>query len=216
MLHVDTNQKRGSSGTIRCNLLLSTCLLQVCTSQRITISTIIWLFASMGDIVLLWDFNAQIKNEHTTISDMSEAIEGDKYGRTSWYNARSSRYKWSNKIWQKLLALGIAHGFVIYNGLSQWPRFNALTFRNPKWGAGIVDYLMDSPSSIHEIIQFTTSSRPIGLATDHTHLWFEVKDRCTRDIYARKESRLTVDVYSCWIYNGILALDPFAPLDEVT
>ena len=51
----------------------------------------------------------------------------------------------------------------------------------------------------------------------------EVKDGCTRDVYA-KESGLakylftgeTLDVYSCGVYNGMLDLDPFAPLDEVT
>ena len=50
-----------------------------------------------------------------------------------------------------------------------------------------------------------------------------VKDGSTRYVYA-KESGLaqyqftceTIDVYSCGVYNGMLDLDPFTPLDEVT
>ena len=49
--------------------------------------------------------------------------------------------------------LASAHGFVIYNGLSQWSRSNAA-----------------------------------GLAADHAYLLVEVKDRCTRDAYAKKDS----------------------------
>ena len=50
-----------------------------------------------------------------------------------------------------------------------------------------------------------------------------VKDGSTRYVYA-KESGLaqyqftceTIDVYSCGVYDGMLDLDPFAPLDELT
>ena len=51
----------------------------------------------------------------------------------------------------------------------------------------------------------------------------EVKDGCTRDVYAKESglakyrfTRETIDVYSSGVYNGMLDLDPFAPLDEVT
>ena len=50
-----------------------------------------------------------------------------------------------------------------------------------------------------------------------------MKDGCTRDVYAEKESGLvkyqftreTIDVYSSGIYIGMLDLDPSTPLDEV-
>ena len=50
-----------------------------------------------------------------------------------------------------------------------------------------------------------------------------MKDGCTKDVYA-KESGLskyqftgeTINVYGCGIYNGMLDLDPFAPLEELT
>ena len=73
------------------------------------------------------------------------------------------------------------------------------------------------------IIEFTLSSKPIGLAADHAYLSFEVKDKCTKDVYAKNESRLAkyqftqeaMDVHTCGIYNAMLYLDPFAPLKEV-
>ncbi|MCO5607948.1 hypothetical protein L7F22_062150 [Adiantum nelumboides] len=40
------------------------------------------------------------------------------------------------------LALGSAHGLLIYNGLSRWPGSDALTCWNPKGGSSTVDYLM--------------------------------------------------------------------------
>ena len=75
-----------------------------------------------------------------------------------------------------------------------------------------------------EIAKFTISGRLIALAADCAHLHFEIKDGCTRDVYAKKESwlakyeitRETIDVYSCGVNNGMLDLDLFAPLDEVT
>ena len=87
----------------------------------------------------------------------------------------------------------------------------------------MVDYIMGSPSFICEITEFTISGRPICLAKDHGYLRFEVKDGCTTDVYA-KESRLskyhftreTIDVYSYGVYNAMLDLDPFSPLDDVT
>ena len=82
---------------------------------------------------------------------------------------------------------------------------------------------MGSPSLIPEIKMFTISGRPIGLAADHAYLRFEVKDGCTKDVYAMKSglarylfTRETIDVYSCGVYNGMLDLDPFAPLEELT
>ena len=38
-------------------------------------------------------------------------------------------------------ALGSAHGFVIYNGLSQWPRSDDFDILEPKQSASKVDYL---------------------------------------------------------------------------
>ena len=118
---------------------------------------------------------------------------------------------------------GSAHGFVIYNGLSQWPGSDALTCWNTKGGASTIDYLMGSPSLIREIEECTISGRSNDLTADHAYLRFVVKDGCTRDVYS-KESGLvkyqftceTSDVYSCGVYDGMLYLDPFAPLANVT
>ena len=117
-------------------------------------------------------------------------------------NGNLTGYDWL----KHFLVLGRAHGFVIYNDLSQWPKSDALTCWNPKGGASTIGYLMGSPSLIS------------------TYLCFEVKDGCTKDACAKTNNGLakyqftreTIGVYSCGIYNGMLELNPFAPLDEVT
>ena len=45
---------------------------------------------------------------------------------------------------------------------------------------------MGFPYLIPELAEFTISGRPIGLAADHVYLCFEVKDGCTRDVYAKE------------------------------
>ena len=57
--------------------------------------------------------------------------------------------------------------------------------------------------------------RPIGLATDHAYLCFDVNDRCTRDLCDKKESRVArTKIYSgdncCAVCNGMLDSDPLA------
>ena len=88
------------------------------------------------------------------------------------------------------LALESAHRFMIYIGLSLWPGSDALTCWNPKACATTIDSLRGLPSLIPEIAEFTVTSRPIGLATDHAYLRFEVKDGCTTDVYAKMDSGL--------------------------
>mgnify|MGYP007069668789 CR=1 FL=1 len=68
------------------------------------------------------------------------------------------------------LALGSAYAFVICNGLSQWPRSDALKCWNPKGGASTIDYIMGSPSLIPEIKKFTIYGRPIVLTANHAYL----------------------------------------------
>ena len=49
---------------------------------------------------------------------------------------------------------------------------------------------MGSPSLIPKIVEFTIPERPIGFAAGQFYLHFEVKDGCTKDVYAEKESGL--------------------------
>ena len=49
---------------------------------------------------------------------------------------------------------------------------------------------MASASLIPEITEFTISARPIGMVVGHAYLHFEVKDGCTRNVYAKKENGL--------------------------
>ena len=50
-----------------------------------------------------------------------------------------------------------------------------------------------------------------------------IKDGCTKYVYAKESglakylfTRETIDLYSCGVYNGMLDLDLFAPLEELT
>ena len=58
-------------------------------------------FCSMGNIILLGDFNACSKNEQTTLFDTSEAFYKEVSVR-SWTTTTSSRYEWSYGVWQTL------------------------------------------------------------------------------------------------------------------
>ena len=155
--------------------------------------------------------------------DINEVVYGEVMAEEVGLKRQAQDMSAITEYGKHFLALGSAHGFVINNGLSQWPGSDALTCWNPKGGASIVDYLMESPSLIPKIKVFTISGRPIGLAANHAYLRFKVKDGCTKNVYA-KESRLakhlftckTIDVYRCGVYNGMLDLDPFAPLAELT
>jgi hypothetical protein len=75
---------------------------------------------------------------------------------------------------EHFLALGNAHGLVIYNSLLQWPKSDAITCWNPKGGANTFGYLMGSPLLLPEITNFAISSRPIGSAADLVRLHFQV------------------------------------------
>ena len=61
------------------------------------------------------------------------------------------------------------------------------------------------------------------MAANHAYLFFEVNNGCTRDVYAKEGglakyqfTREIINVYSRGVYNGMLDLDTFTPLDEVT
>ena len=60
------------------------------------------------------------------------------------------------------------------------------------------------------------------MAANHAYLRFEVKDGCTKDVYAKESglakylfTRETIDVYSCGVYNGMLDLDISHPLKNL-
>ncbi|MCO5563898.1 hypothetical protein L7F22_017549 [Adiantum nelumboides] len=72
------------------------------------------------------------------------------------------------------LALGSAHGLLIYNGLPRWPGSDALTCWNPKGGrVRYTTILLDGITCIDSGHQnFTISGHPLALATDHAYLRF--------------------------------------------
>ena len=87
--------------------------------------------------------------------DTNEAVYGEVMAKEVGLKRQAQDMSAITEYGKHFLALGIAHGFVIYNGLSQWLGSNALTCWNPKGGASTIDYLMGSPSLIPEIKEFT-------------------------------------------------------------
>ena len=81
----------------------------------------------MGDIMLLGDFNARTKNEQTTMFDTNEAVYGEVTAEEVGLKRQAQDMSAITEYRKHFLALGSAPGFVIYNGLSQWPGSNALT-----------------------------------------------------------------------------------------
>ena len=72
----------------------------------------------MEDIILLGDFNAGSKDEETTMFRYQRGCLWRTYGGSGWSKATSSMCG-VTEYGKHFLALGSAHGFVIYNGLSQ-------------------------------------------------------------------------------------------------
>lgn len=139
-------------------------------------------YASMGDILLVGDFNARTSQRQSAFYDMEEpiyrelALEEMGLRRTSQDTGEVIEYG------THFLALGSAHRLAIYNGLSRWPGSDALTCWNPKGRASTVDYVMGSPTLIPEVQSFIISSRPIGASVDHSHLILSLACGHTRDI----------------------------------
>ena len=105
-------------------------------------------FATMGDIILLGDFNARTKDEQTTMFNTNEAVYGEVMAEEVGLKRQAQDMSAITEYGKHFRALGSAHGFVIYNGLSQWPRWEALTCWHPKGGACTIDYRMESTSLI--------------------------------------------------------------------
>ena len=68
------------------------------------------------------------------------------------------------------------------------------------------------------------SNQPIGSVADNPYQCVKVNDGCQTNVYAKskighvkyKFTWETFDGYNFGVYNGILDLDPFASLEEVT
>ena len=100
--------------------------------------------------------------------DTDEDVYGEVMVESVGLKRQSQDISGVTKYGKHLLALGNAHGLVIYSGFSQWPGLDALTCWHLNRGASTIDYLMGSPSLILEVTKFTISCRPIGLVANHT------------------------------------------------
>mgnify|MGYP000338371851 CR=1 len=130
-------------------------------------------FVVMGDIILVEDFNAQTKDEQTSMIDTIVAIYGEVMVEEVGLKQQDQDMGEVTKYVKTLSSLGKRTWiFVIYNDLSQWPKSDALTCWNQKGGVSTIGYLMGSPSLIPEITNFTMFGRPIGLAASHAYLCF--------------------------------------------
>ena len=72
-----------------------------------------------------------------------------------------------------------------WDGLSQWPRSDVLTWWNHKGWASTINHLIGFPSLLPEVTNFTISSQPIGFAKNHPYLHFKVRDEWQKDVLLR-------------------------------
>ena len=70
-------------------------------------------------IILLGDCNVQTKDEQTTMFDTNEAVYGDVMAEKVSLKHQAQDMSAITEYGKHFLALGSAHGFVIYNGLTQ-------------------------------------------------------------------------------------------------
>ena len=70
----------------------------------------------MGDIILLGNFNARTKDKQTTMFDIDEAVYGEAMAKEVGLRQQAQDMS-EVREYGHFLALGSAHGFVIYNGL---------------------------------------------------------------------------------------------------
>lgn len=128
-------------------------------------------FSSQGEILLLGDFNARTGSEQAPLLDLTDAILLREIEDLDFDLQRSSQDHGDvTGFGRHLLAMGTAHGLVIYNGLPRWPTSGALTCFPHGGGSSTVDYLMGSPSLVAHIPEFDIHPIPIG--ADHTYLSF--------------------------------------------
>ena len=148
-------------GTYTCNLLLSSFLLEVCASWRITIFTIIWWYHKVCSyrgcfqlynitfylntiiIITQWYFMICYHGIYNTIRElqcMNKQVCLTKR-KPCCPKAISSRDRKTSTKWQTLFGPWEVPWIIDV----QWPRSNALTSWNPKGGVSTVAYLMVSP-----------------------------------------------------------------------
>lgn len=181
-------------------------------------------YASMGDILLAGDFNARTGQRQSSLYDREDPMYQELPPNDMGIQRAAQDTGDLTEYGTHLLALGSAHGLIIYNGLSRWPGSDSLTCWNRKGGASTVDYLMGSLTLIPDIQNFSISRRPIGVAADHAYLTFSLAYSSTGHTtpsYFPKHpryhfSRETSDIYISAIYDGLLAMDPHGPLEELT
>ena len=72
----------------------------------------------MGDIILLGGFNARTKDELTSMLDTTEAVYGEVTVEKVGLKRQSQDMSGVTEYGKHLLALGSAHGVVLYSGFS--------------------------------------------------------------------------------------------------
>lgn len=127
-------------------------------------------YSTLGEVLLMGDFNARTQSGQCEIYDMEDPkmmliMEADDTG-TIRFSADSGPD--STRYGHYLLELGARHHLVIYNGMTRWPGSGALTCFPLGGGGNTVDYVLGSRETTQVVTSFTIPHCPIG--ADHTYL----------------------------------------------
>ena len=120
-----------------------------------------------------------------------------------------------------LLELGARHHLIIYNGMAAWPTSGGLTCFPLGGGGSTIDYVLGSRETVEAVTSFTIPQCPIG--ADHTYLSLSLAGSPCVHATPNPTPHTTIhfthdlaDIYEHHIYDGLLHMDPMAPMSTLT
>ncbi|MCO5579937.1 hypothetical protein L7F22_033804 [Adiantum nelumboides] len=131
-------------------------------------------YTSLGEVLLMGDFNGRTQSRQCEIYDMEQPeimrtldVEDMGVSRVSVDEGQDN-----TGYGRHLLELGSRHHLVIYNGMARWPDSGGFTCFSHSGGESTVDYLMGSTQTAELIHSFSIARTPLG--ADHTYLTFSL------------------------------------------
>ncbi|MCO5562396.1 hypothetical protein L7F22_016023 [Adiantum nelumboides] len=181
-------------------------------------------YTSLGEVLLMGDFNGRTQSRQCEIYDMEQleimrALDAEDMGVSRLSadggqdNTGYGRY---------LLELGSRHHLVIYNGMAMWPDSGGFTCFPHSGGESTVDYLMGSTQTSELIHSVSIARTPIG--ADHTYLTSSLLATHLVDPLPSPTHTYTTisftheltPVYIHHLHEHLIHLDPTTPLDTLT
>ncbi|MCO5554194.1 hypothetical protein L7F22_007721 [Adiantum nelumboides] len=180
-------------------------------------------YTSLGEVLLMGDFNGRTHSRQCEIYDMEQpeimrALDAEDIG-VSRLSADGGQD--NTGYGRHLLELGRRHHLVIYNGMARWPDSGGFTCFPHSGRESTMDYLMGSTQTAELIHSFSIARTPIG--ADHTYLTFSLLATHLVDPLPSPTHTYTTisftdeltPVYIHHLHEHLIHLDPTAPLDTL-